>query len=112
MCSGVKLVKTAVSKLINLWRCCLTPSSVTSKTTYWHLAFIAFRKNLCILKRPGMVIFKTLGLCLSPILNLIEEIEATLCFACSKILAIKSTVVDFPSVPATPIILILFEGNL
>ncbi|MDI6591629.1 MAG: hypothetical protein QME61_01695 [Patescibacteria group bacterium] len=40
--------------------------------------FTTCLKNLCNFKRPGIVIFKVFGHSLFPILNLIEDKEATL----------------------------------
>src|SRR3989338_4760255 len=111
MCSGVKFKKTAALKLINLWRNCLMPSEVTSSTAYLQPASTAWRKTFCIIKRPGMVIFIVFFHSLSATLNLIEDVEATLCPASSNILQIKSMVVDFPLVQVTPITINLPEGK-
>ena len=111
MCSNDKLVKTAVSKLINRWRCCLIPSEVTSKIAYWHLLSTACLKNFWILKRPGMVILRVLGHSFSPILNLIPDKDATLKPASSKISVIKITTVVLPLVPVTPITFSFLEGK-
>ncbi len=87
------------------------PSEVTSSTAYLQFSRTAWRKNFWTLKRPGIVIFKVFFSSCCPILNLTEDIEAVLCPASSKIRAIKSTVVDFPLVPVTPITVNFREGN-
>src|SRR3989344_9253383 len=112
MCSGVKLVKTAASKLMNLCRCCFMPSEATSKTAYWQPASTAFLRNFLMTKRPGIVMRNVLGQTFSPILNWIDDKEAVLNPAFSKIAIIKCTAVVLPLVPVTPITLIFRLGNL
>ena len=58
-----------------------------------------------------MVIFKVLGVSLSAILNLMEDKEATLKPASSKILIVKLTTVVLPLVPVMPITFMLLDGN-
>src|SRR3989338_10924333 len=111
MCSGVRFVKTAASKSINLCLCCFMPSEVTSSTAYLQPAATAYLKNFCRRNRPGIVIFKRFGLTSPLTLNRTDDNEATLNPASLKIWWHISTTVDLPLVPVTPITTNFREGN-
>jgi len=58
-----------------------------------------------------MVIFNVLGRSSFPILNFIEDKEAVLHPASSRIFVVSSATVDFPLVPVIPITFNFLDGN-
>src|SRR3989344_692810 len=111
MCSGDKLVNTATSKLINLWRNCLIPSDVVSIIACVQPACLAWYKNCCSLNRPDIVIWYGFNHSFSLILNIRDEDTATFTPASSKTRESIKMELDLPFVPVTPTTIIDSDGK-
>src|SRR3989344_3732388 len=111
MCSGVRLVKMAASKLMNLCRYCLMPSDVVSMSMCVHPACFAWYRNSCSLNLPAIVIWYGFSHSFSFILNISDDDTATFMPASSKILESMKIVLDLPFVPVNTTTTMPSEGN-